>query len=298
MNSVDRTKVSFAEAEGKSRFPPILQWGEIDERLRSGLWNVIYLFLKSHIKFNASTRYYSLVDPAASILIREHVHRRYEFFSDYTNRFSSDDVYLNNWADYFRKRDYIELFDFITFLVRDPDCPAQLIERIAYVLDEPYSPYRLSISAKTIYPAIDLDEAKSLERDVDAIFASAFSGAKTHIRSSLENLGGGDYRAVVRESIHAVESAVREYTGDPAAIVSKATKSLVAELGVHRALADAFDKLYAYSNDEKGIRHALVFQDNEKVGLDEAVFFLSACTAFVGFLSRKKLKIGDGLNSK
>jgi hypothetical protein len=62
----------------------------------------------------------------------------------------------------------------------------------------------------------------------------------------------------------------------------------VSEIGVHKALADSFDKLYAYTSDEKGIRHALVFGDNEKVGLDEAVFFLSACTAFVGFLSRKK----------
>ena len=72
------------------------------------------------------------------------------------------------------------------------------------------------------------------------------------------------------------------------AALSKAIKSLVNENGMHRALADAFDRIYAYSSDEKGIRHALVFDDNEKVGLDEAVFFLSACTAFVGFLGRKK----------
>lgn len=49
-----------------------------------------------------------------------------------------------------------------------------------------------------------------------------------------------------------------------------------------------FDKLYAYTSDEKGIRHALVLGDNEKIGIDEAIFFLSACTAFVGFLSHKK----------
>ena len=71
------------------------------------------------------------------------------------------------------------------------------------------------------------------------------------------------------------------------AALSKAIKSLVSENGMHRALADAFDKIYAYSSDEKGVRHALVFDDNEKVGLDEAVF-LSACTAGVGFLGRKK----------
>jgi hypothetical protein len=85
-----------------------------------------------------------------------------------------------------------------------------------------------------------------------------------------------------------VESAVKDFTGDPNAVLSQAVKSMVSETRVHKALADAFDKLYAYTSDEKGIRHALVFGDNEKVGFDEAVFFLSACTAFVGFLSRKK----------
>jgi hypothetical protein len=197
---------------------------------------------------------------------------------------------MEQWCKFFKESDYVELLDFITFIVRDRDCPANLAAAIAVALDQPYSPYRLSVTAKTIFPAIGTEETESLLRSLDVAFDSPFEGSKIHLQNSLNSLGEGDHRTTVREAIHAVESAVRDFTSDPNAILSRAIKALVSDLGVHKALADAFDKLYAYSSDEKGIRHALVFGDNERVGLDEAVFFLSACTAFVGFLSRKKIK--------
>jgi hypothetical protein len=108
----------------------------------------------------------------------------------------------------------------------------------------------------------------------------------------LDALNQGDHRAVVRESINAVESAVRDFTNDPNAILSRALRKLVDEQGMHRALSDAFEKLYAYTSDENGIRHALVFGDNEKVGFDEAIFFVSACSAFVAFLGQKAKTCG------
>jgi hypothetical protein len=286
---MDRTRISFAEAEGKAKFPAILSWGQIDQRLRSALWTPFYLFLDEHMEYNPydDGPAYSLREPASSMMRREFVLHRHRFISDYEESFSRT-AYIDNWSDFFKKSDYIAIFDFVTFTVRDHDCPATLVDRIADALDEPFSPYRLSVEAKTIFPAIGESETKALERDIKLAFSSPFSGSKAHIQSALNALGEGDYRSTVRESIHAVESAVKDFTGDTGATLSKAVKSLVGEEGVHKALADAFDKLYAYTSDEKGIRHALVFGNNEKVGLDEAAFFLSACTAFVGFLSRKK----------
>ena len=288
MSEKDRTKVSFAEAEGK--LPAILKWGEIDQRLRSSLWTPFYFFLDEHIEYtNPGSRYSpdSLREPAKSIMLREFVFRQHRFINEH-NEYFSKQTYVHEWSEFFKTSNYVELFDFITFLVRDPDCPAPLISRISYELDKPFSPYRLSEEGKTIFPTIGESETKALERDLKVAFTSPFSGSKAHIQQALYALGEGDYRSTVRDSIHAVESAVKDFTGDTGATLSKAVKSLVSEKGVHKALADAFDKLYAYTSDEKGIRHALVFGDNEKVGLDEAVFFLSACTAFVGFLSRKK----------
>ena len=96
-----------------------------------------------------------------------------------------------------------------------------------------------------------------------------------------------NHRDVVRESVHAVESAIRDFTGKPKAILSEALKKLREEAQLHPALSAAFEKLYAYTSDEQGIRHALVFNENENVTFDEAIFFLSACSAFIGFLARK-----------
>jgi hypothetical protein len=288
--AIDRTKISFAEAEGRSKFPAILNWGQIDQRLRTALWTPIYVFFSANIKFDGPTANFFWGEPVSSILFREFLNRQHGFINDYTSHFFPRDFLLAKFQKMFASADYAELLDFVTFLVRDPACPAALINEIAGALNAPYSPYRLSRDAKTIFPAIEEHQGQALERDLATAFSSSFAGSKSHIQSALNALGEGDYRATVRESIHAVESAVRDFTSDPNAVLSKALKSLVSEQSVHKALADAFDKLYAYSSDENGIRHALVFGKNEKVGLDEAVFFLSACTAFVGFLTRKKLQ--------
>jgi hypothetical protein len=289
MGHIDRTKVSFAEAEKRPRFPAILKWGEIDQRLRSALWTPVFLFLEDHFQYDQYTDGpgYFLKEPAGSIMTREFVHRRHRFISDYKQNFYKDE-YIETWSTFFKKSDYVDLLDFLTFVVRDPDRPSSLINRIARAMDLPFSPYRLSVEAKTIFPAVSDEETKSLERDLEVAFSSTFLGSKSHLQSALQTLGEGEYRTSVRESIHAVESAVKDFTGDPHTTLSKAIKSLVSETGIHKALADAFDKLYAYTSDEKGIRHALIFGDNERVGFDEAMFFLSACTAFVSFLSRKK----------
>jgi hypothetical protein len=287
---MDRTKISFTEAEGKMSLPALLKWGELDQRLRSALWTPVFIFLDEHIAFDQYADGPSdfLTNPANVIMMREFVHRRHQFLSDYRNKFSKRE-FITRWADFFKNSDYIELLDFLTFVIRDRDCPPDLIKKVSDALDKPFSPYRLSVDAKTIFPAIGKEETKSLERDLETAFASPFSGSKAHIQVALQAIGDGEYRTVIRESIHAVESAVKDFTGDSNAVLSKAIKALVNEIGVHRALGDAFDKLYAYSSDEDGIRHALVFKENERVGLDEAIFFLAACTAFVGFLSRKKI---------
>lgn len=267
---MDRTQVSFAEAEGKPKFPSILSWGEIDKRLRSGLWAPFYFFFEKYVDEEYLEGHF-LTDPANSMMIREFTLRRHNFINEYKEYFEKKEFY-EKWSTFFKKGDYIEIFDLITFIVRDRDCPDSLIKAISDALEEPYSPYRLSIEAKTIFPAVGPEQSQILKQDLKTAFASPFQGSKAHLQASLEALGNADYRATVREAIHSVESAVRDFTGDTNATLSKAIKRLVSEFGIHKALADAFDKLYAYSSDEKGIRHALVLEDNDKVGLDEAIF--------------------------
>ena len=46
-------------------------------------------------------------------------------------------------------------------------------------------------------------------------------------------------------------------------------------------------KLYGYTSDEQGVRHAFLDQESSRVGMDEAVYMLGACASFASFLWRK-----------
>jgi hypothetical protein len=137
---MDRTKVSFAEAEGKAKFPAVLKWGEIDQRLRSSLWTPIFIFLEDHIlESNYRSPGHHLDDNVSGLMTREFVHRRHLFISDYPYYFYKNE-YLKNWSDFFKTANYVDLFDFLTFVVRDSDCPDDLMDRIVDALDQPFSP--------------------------------------------------------------------------------------------------------------------------------------------------------------
>jgi hypothetical protein len=97
----------------------------------------------------------------------------------------------------------------------------------------------------------------------------------------------GENRDAIRESIHAVESAAKLISASDKGTLPDALKVLQRQHGLHPALKEAFVRLYSYTSDEKGIRHALLESDNKDVGVDEALFMFSACTTFVSYLARK-----------
>ena len=102
----------------------------------------------------------------------------------------------------------------------------------------------------------------------------------------------GDWAGSVRESVHAVESAARQL--DPnASSLAPALRSLEKRGALHPALKQALGKLYGYSSDEQGIRHALLDQEQASVGMDEAVFMLGACASFASYLWRKHTAGGN-----
>jgi hypothetical protein len=59
---------------------------------------------------------------------------------------------------------------------------------------------------------------------------------------------------------------------------------------LHKLLIDAFDKLYLYTCDDGGIRHAL--KDDLGPDAEDAKFMLVACSAFVNYLTVKATKAG------
>ncbi len=114
-----------------------------------------------------------------------------------------------------------------------------------------------------------------------------FEGCKSHIKKGLSLLSDRekpDYKNSIKESISAVESICQIICKDDKATLGKALNKLE-ESGIklHRSLKEAFSKLYGYTSDEGGIRHAEgLFESN--VSFEDAKFMLVTCCAFVNYL--------------
>ncbi|MNR54811.1 hypothetical protein D3C85_1750690 [compost metagenome] len=74
----------------------------------------------------------------------------------------------------------------------------------------------------------------------------------------------------------------RIVSGNPKATLGEALKALEKTGKLHAALKDGFSKLYGYTNDESGIRHAML--DEPQLTQEDAKYFLLSCTSFVNYL--------------
>jgi hypothetical protein len=111
------------------------------------------------------------------------------------------------------------------------------------------------------------------------------AGVSSHMTQALALLGQKpepDYRNSIKESINAVESAAKFIDGSKGSGLRGALNRLARSVQLHPAMQEAFLKLYGYTSNEDGIRHALL--DAPNVGYDEAKFMLVACSAFANFL--------------
>ena len=96
-----------------------------------------------------------------------------------------------------------------------------------------------------------------------------------------------DYDNSIKESISAVESKCQILTNSDKATLGKSLKSLAAN--IHPALKDAFEKLYGYTSDANGIRHANGLGEGNST-FAEAKYMLISCTAFINYLRDENKK--------
>jgi AbiJ N-terminal domain 4 len=91
---------------------------------------------------------------------------------------------------------------------------------------------------------------------------SAVPSASAHISEALKLLPpnkDASPRNSVKESISAVEGALKHLTQQPSATLTDGLAAFEARYGtLHPALRGGLVKLYGYTSDEKGVRHALV----------------------------------------
>lgn len=188
---------------------------------------------------------------------------------------------------------YEDVMQFAGFVIRTDYGAVNLAKGLKELFEQQAAPCFIDLDQKPHF-VVQLssgEEVGATLASLEAVKEAGFDSSLTHLRSAAEHLNGGRYRDSIRDSIHAVEAITRKIPPS-AKILGEALKPLEAR-GIigHPALKTALSKLYGYTNDEGGIRHAILDDNDSNIGLHEAIFFYSACAAFAGYLANKEREL-------
>lgn len=143
-----------------------------------------------------------------------------------------------------------------------------------------------------IAPITDAMEIESIEEACK----NQFEGCRKQIQKAvgfLSDRDSRDYKNCIKESISAVESICQVIVEDNSATLGEALKKLEdTGVRIHPSLKLGFQKLYGYTSDQGGIRHAEgMFESN--VTFEEAKYMLVSCCAFINYLIGEYAKKGN-----
>ncbi|MFX0204064.1 MAG: AbiJ-NTD4 domain-containing protein [Candidatus Hodarchaeota archaeon] len=220
-----------------------------------------------------------------------------------------EDYKCRRWVkNYFYDLEWYEVYDLTEFTVnnhvamtreyysyghdyRDHEVSKlDLIKRINFILERELSGYRFISGILT--PISTKAEVDQIEEAVQAASREGLPGAHQHITTALALLGKRpepDYRNAIKEAISAVESVVKQISGAQSRGLDDALRELSEKAEIHGVLKSGFKKLYGYSSDEDGIRHAIL--DLPNVGFSEAKYMIVSCSAFVNYLIAKAVEV-------
>ena len=190
----------------------------------------------------------------------------------------------------FRWHQVFDLLEFVTdnyedLVHRHPDVQ-DFRREVNALLEEHRSVYRFI--GDTLAPISSEHDIASIEESLKLAQEKELLGAAIHLRAALAQLGKRpepNYRNSIKESISAVESVVKQLTGVRGGGLDTALTKLDEKVHLHPAFKQGLIKLYGYTSDADGIRHALL--DEPNIGYHEAKYMLVACSAFVNFLIAK-----------
>lgn len=285
--------VKFSERYGYKKVRDVIQIESVDEPLRNGLWNVLKLNVWDQVRSSPPlyTGYYLNHD-----INRELRHLCHSLWLLYFKK--PLDELRNKWEhtydelrEYFFSCPWYEIYDFVEHLAnnyRDSSWREHFTRQCNTVFERELSGYRFVRGAIT--PITYEHEIEGIEGALQV----QDEPVREHLRRALELMSdrlNPDYRNSIKEAISAVESLVTVVSGTDRGTLGKLLRKLENELGLHPALTAAFGKLYGYSSDEGGIRHALL--DASRVDFADAKVMLVLCSAFANYV---KSKIDSSVN--
>lgn len=275
---------SFSERMGFTE-PKQIQVRDLDDALRNSLWNVCkaYWFTKKPDKHGLGAQHYLADADMYDIAVYIYKHFHKEPVDDVPEE---TDTFIKKTLALFQSDDWFVVLNLVEFLreqFRSGSTDQQSFTRdINYVLEREKSAYRFVDGI--LSPLSNQTEVHEVESAMRK--AGRFAGVATHMRTALglfSKKPEPDYRNSIKESISAVEAAARVIAGLPKATLGEAIKQIDEKHPLHGAFKEGILKLYGYSSDEAGIRHALT-ETATNVDEADARFMLVSCSAFANYL--------------
>ena len=285
-----RRASTFSQREGYEEPPGPLRLEELPPQARTRIWNELYEFQSdTHSWLDMQSQALKGLDYTPRFLrVMRDVHGQLHGkpLDEWTGEKRGVQADLKNRI---ANDSFHRVFDLIEFIMRHEWCPPNFVERMARVFRGCKLAYRIDPGPPAkIFPAVTPEEGEELLRNTKELRDAGLKGASAHLQEASQCINRRKWADSVRESIHAVESVARQIDPDASKTLGPALNSLERQ-GVlqHPALKEAFSKLYGYTCDEEGIRHARVYKPEAEVTVDEALFFLGACASFASYLWRK-----------
>ena len=266
--------MSFSQRKGIKPIREALQVGAIDKPLRASLWNVLHMHLWDTAEF--------FWDDHGSVGRVKGFARTLWllYFKEPMTGIPDTPYEIQNFVErYFFNCAWNEVYDFLETVVAI-EKNENLERDINFFLEKELAGYRL-LNRKFV-DVTDPLEITALE---EALRDDQHKPVADHLTRALELLTdrkNPDYRNSIKESISAVESIACILSKNDKATLGDALKLLEQSQRLHPALRGAFSRLYGYTSNAQGIRHAML--DEPTLTAADAKFFLLSCTTFINYL--------------
>lgn len=275
----------FSQRAGLKPATKAIQRASIDVETRNALWSILWKLYERCYKEEAQYGR-GLVQPYRDTL--ETLGTRY-WTGYFRNALDTERSYsdtIQSCRAHFFSAKWNEVLDFLEYTIENlPEGYARIItDELNEVLSRESCAYRF-------VGGIITEVTSEAEIAVlDSAIESSTKEVSAHLRKSLQLASDRkvpDFHNSIKESVSAIEAAVRQVTGSDSATLSSALKKISSKEELHPALIDMLSKLYGYAGDEGGVRHANK-ERGYPVSRAEAMLILSISSATCGFLASKQ----------
>ena len=283
----------FSERHGYKPSRLEIQLTYIDNALLVAIWNTIY---ETFFQLNRLEGEWIQSNEPLGILVESIWKLYFKFPLDkYENEYYK---WVQLLKDHLFSCAWYEVYDLLEFMIGHwpsrYDADYIFTPAFNHVLEREMSGYRIIDGFVT--PITDEMEIAEIEEVLS--ITHILKPVRIQLEDALRKMSNRqdpDYRGSMKDSISALETLCRRITGEPKGDLGK-TMKLLEEKGhirIHGALREGFSKLYGWTSDDQGIRHALM--DEPNLTFLDAKYMLVSCSAFINYLVGKAAVAGIDL---